>query len=102
VVRNLLTNAVHHSPDGGRVAVRVIPGGEGVAIEVEDDGNGIAPGDLPRIFDRLWRADTSRSRAAGRHGLGLALARRHADLLGAELEVRSELGRGTTMVVRLD
>ena len=68
-------------------------------VEIEDRGEGIAPEHLPRIFDRLWRADPARSREHGRYGLGLAIARRHAGLLGASIEVASELGRGSVFSV---
>jgi signal transduction histidine kinase len=101
ILRNLIGNAIHHSPEGGRVEVRLASGASGATIQVEDHGDGIAAEDLPRVFDRLWRADVARSRSAGRHGLGLALARRHADLIGATLHIWSEPGRGTVVTVRL-
>ncbi len=95
VLRNLLANAISHSPDNGWVEVRVQSNAEGVRIEVEDQGEGIAEEHLPLIFDRLWRADPARSRSEGRFGLGLSIAKRHAELLGAKITVRSQLGVGT-------
>lgn len=102
VLRNLISNAIAHSPRGEKVEIRVLGELGGPRIEVEDRGEGIAPEHLARIFDRLWRADPARSRKDGRYGLGLAIARRHAGLLGASIEVASELGRGSVFTVLFD
>ncbi len=104
VLRNLLNNAIGHSPDGSRIEVRVMSTEEGERIEVEDRGEGIASEHQALIFDRLWRADPARSRNQSRFGLGLPIAKRHAELLGARLEVRSELGRGSifTLLFEID
>ena len=99
VLQNLITNALAHSPAGGSVEVRLVERAGTSRIEVEDHGDGIAAEDLPRIFDRMWRADQVRSRGEGRHGLGLAIARRHATLIGATIEVQSEIGRGSVFSV---
>lgn len=95
VLRNLVVNALAHSPEGGRIEVRLVERDGRDRVDVEDQGEGIAPEDVPRLFDRMWRADRARSRKEGRYGLGLAIAQRHAALLGAEIEVRSEVGRGS-------
>ena len=102
VLRNFLGNAMSHSPVEGTVKVRVRSVGGQTRIEVEDDGEGIAPEHLAHIFDRLWRADPARSRAEGRFGLGLSIALRHAELLGASIEVVSEPGNGATFALRFD
>lgn len=102
VLRNLLANAIAHSPDGSRIEVRVRREGRAPCIDVEDHGEGIAKEHLPRIFERMWRADPARSRSAGRYGLGLSIAQRHARLLGARLHVASEVGRGSTFSVIFD
>ena len=99
VLQNLLSNAVAHSPRGAKVEIRILDERGRPRVEIEDRGEGIAPEHLPRIFDRLWRADPARSREHGRYGLGLAIARRHAGLLGASIEVASELGRGSVFSV---
>src|SRR5207249_11957476 len=67
----LIDNAIKHTPPGGRVAVAVRPEPSHVAIEIADTGPGIAPEHLPRVFERFYRADASRARAAGGTGLGL-------------------------------
>ncbi len=100
VLDNLLSNAVRFSPDGAEVEVRLAADGPRPMISVRDQGPGIARQDLPHVFERYWRADKARSRGQGHHGLGLAIARRYARLLGARLEVDSELGRGAMFTVR--
>lgn len=97
VVVNLLANAVEHGGRNVRARVRR-EDGAGV-VEVADEGPGIPPGDLPRIFDRFHKADPARSR--GGSGLGLAIARESAELLGGTLGVRSEPGTGTCFTLRL-
>jgi two-component system OmpR family sensor kinase len=73
VLRNLVGNAVQHTPAGTSVHVTVAASAGEVSAEVSDDGPGIAPQDLPRVFERFWRAEASRSRAYGGSGLGLAI-----------------------------
>jgi two-component system sensor histidine kinase BaeS len=68
---------------------------------VQDTGIGIAPSDLPYVFDRFWRADKVRSRAEGGTGLGLSLAQQIVLRHGGHVSVESELGRGSTFTVRL-
>jgi len=100
VLENLLDNALRHTPERGRVTVRTIPDGHHLHIEIEDTGSGIAPADLPRIFDRFYRAGTEGSMAGG-SGLGLAISKRILELHGCPIEARSTLGRGTTFAFGL-
>lgn len=100
VVSNLVVNAAHYNrPDG---TIRVTTGRENgfVMLRVEDTGIGIREEDLPHVFDRFYRADKVRSRAEGRHGLGLAICREIANRQGATIEVSSEWGIGSTFTVR--
>jgi two-component system sensor histidine kinase BaeS len=97
VVGNLVSNAIRHTPPGGSVTV----GANATTITVRDTGSGIAPADLPKIFDRFWRADESRSRVTGGSGLGLAIARQLTEAHGGTIEVESEPGRGTQFTIRL-
>ena len=102
VFRNLLVNARTHTPPGGAIVARVSHDGAGVQVEVRDTGRGIAPGDLPHVFDRFYRADPSRARATGGAGLGLAIARHLVALHGGTLTAASDgLGRGACFVVTL-
>jgi two-component system OmpR family sensor kinase len=95
----LLDNAFKYTPADGRVEVLADLDGEMVAITVADTGIGIPPGELPRIFERFYRAENARSRSGA--GLGLAIARRIAQLHGGDIWVTSELGRGSRFTVRL-
>lgn len=100
ILANLVTNAINATPSGGRVTVHtgVAPDGR-PWIAVRDTGTGIAPQHLDRIFDRLYRVSSTRARGDGGSGLGLPIVRRLVDLLGAEIEVQSTLGSGSTFTV---
>jgi heavy metal sensor kinase len=97
VLVNLVDNAIKYTPRGGqvRVSTRRLRSGE-IAIEVTDDGPGIAPGERERVFERFFRIDAGRARDAGGTGLGLAIARAVAGATGGRLELDSEVGRGST------
>ncbi|MEV4512668.1 HAMP domain-containing sensor histidine kinase [Dactylosporangium sp. NPDC049525] len=101
LVGNLLTNAIRHTPPGGTVTVRSRLTAGALTVDVTDDGAGIAPADLPRVFDRFWRADGSRSRTTGGSGLGLPIARQLARAHGGDVTVTSTPGEGSTFAVRL-
>jgi signal transduction histidine kinase len=97
IVANLIGNALEH---GGRdIFVRVGHDGVGAFVEVSDRGRGIAPDDLPRLFDRFFKADPART--APGSGLGLAIAIENARLLGGDIDVWSELGSGSRFTLRL-
>ena len=100
---NLVTNAIKYTPQGGTVAVRLAEEADAVTMAVRDSGIGIAPGDLPHIFERFWRADPARSRTGDRPGtgLGLAITTWIAEAHGGTITVQSRPGRGTVFVVRL-
>lgn len=93
VLANLLDNAVKYTPPGGRVAVTAARTGTDIVVAVADSGEGIRPEDIPRIFDRLYRADKSRSRRG--LGLGLALVRAVLYAHGGAIDVRSTPGAGS-------
>jgi two-component system, OmpR family, sensor kinase len=101
VISNLLTNAIQYNREGGRVDVRLRETGEQSILEVADTGVGISPNDLPRVFDRFYRADKARSRSAGGSGLGLAIVKWIVDAHGGTITVQSETGVGTTFAVSL-
>jgi signal transduction histidine kinase len=100
---NLLTNAVKYTPPGGRVRLRLSAAPGWAVLNVADTGIGIAPGDLPLIFDRFWRADIARTRTGERAGagLGLAIGKWIAEAHGGSIEARSRPGRGTAFTVKL-
>jgi len=101
VLHNLLSNALRHTPAGGNVVLRagLEPGAHRPAprllVAVEDSGAGIAPEDLPHVFERFYRADRGRARAAGGSGLGLAIARQLIQLQGGTIGVESTPGQGS-------
>ena len=97
IVSNLLQNAVRYTLRGGRVAVTVAldKNKERVVIEVEDTGIGISEADLPRVFERFYRARNARLRQNEGSGLGLAISRLLAESLGGEITVESEVGKGS-------
>jgi heavy metal sensor kinase len=103
LVMNLLTNATKYTPKGGNVWVEAHLDGGQVKLTVRDTGIGIAPGDLPHVFDRFWRADAARSRTGQRPGagLGLAICKWIAEAHGGSIEAVSRPGRGTTFTVTL-
>jgi two-component system heavy metal sensor histidine kinase CusS len=94
---NLLENALHHTPAGGSILISIANRGAHSEISVKDTGSGIAPEHLPRVFDRFYRADSSRSSDGS--GLGLALVKSIADLHGGSATIESEGGRGTTVTL---
>lgn len=90
---NLLANARTHTPPGTTVTARVSRETSAVRLRIEDDGPGIAPDLLPRVFERFARGDASRSRVAGSTGLGLAIVQAVVTAHGGRVDVRSEPGR---------
>jgi two-component system sensor histidine kinase BaeS len=101
VVGNLVGNALRYTPPGGSITIGSRVSGDAVIVEVSDTGCGIAPDDLPHVFDRFWRADASRGRSTGGSGLGLAIARQIVADHDGDMSVRSQVGMGTTFTVRL-
>jgi len=95
VLRNLLSNALRHTPPGGQISISARAADDAVEIAVADTGEGIQPEDLPHVFDRFWRADRSRTRETGGSGLGLAIARQLVEAQGGAIGVESEPGRGS-------
>jgi len=101
VVNNLLDNAVNYSHENGRILIQAAAPDQEVTLSVRDEGVGIAPTDLPRIFERFYRADRARSRELGGTGLGLSIVKHIAQLHGGRIEAESTLGQGTTIRVIL-
>ena len=101
MLRNLCDNAIKYNRPGGTVTVTIISDGEYPCISVEDTGIGIPKEHHQRIFERFYRVDKSHSKAVGGTGLGLSIVKHAAIALGAQLELDSEPGAGTTVTVRL-
>jgi signal transduction histidine kinase len=99
ILSNLIENAVRYTPEGGNITVVSFPERDGVSIGVRDSGVGIAPDQLPRIFERFYRVDPARSRDAGGTGLGLSIVRHLVDAHGGRVRAESAVGRGTTVML---
>ena len=104
-VGNLVSNAVAHTPSGGSIVLATTMGtgaeASTVRIEVSDTGEGIPPVALPKVFDRFYRVDTSRSQASGGTGLGLAIVQSIVLLHGGNVEIASQVGQGTRVTLRI-
>ena len=102
VLRNLLTNALRHTPPGGSVTVTTVTSDAQIEVVVADTGEGIAPQDLPHVFDRFWRADPARQRGGsaqdrrwtGSSGLGLSIVQSLVEAQGGQIWVESQPGQG--------
>jgi two-component system, OmpR family, sensor histidine kinase BaeS len=100
VIGNLITNALRATSSGGTVTLRTQAQPDAVFVAVADTGHGIATDDLPRVFDRFWRADNARSRSTGGSGLGLAIAREIVAAHQGSITVTSTLGKGAVFTMR--
>ena len=101
VLRNLMSNALTHSGKGDTVTVAAVEIGDMVEVSVADTGEGIPPADLPHIFDRFYRADKSRARATGGHGLGLTVSKGLVEAHGGTITVETEHGLGSRFTFTL-
>lgn len=98
---NLVHNAIRYTPDGGRITVRCLRRDREAVIEVADTGEGIAPEQQAKVFERFYRVDKSRSRAEGGAGLGLAITKLAVERHGGRIELESIKGQGSTFRVLL-
>jgi two-component system phosphate regulon sensor histidine kinase PhoR len=96
ILHNLIDNAVKFNLDGGTVTITAECDETTVSVHVQDTGNGITETDLPRVFERLYRGDKSRSRQVEGTGLGLAIVKHLVQAHGGDVSVASEVGRGST------
>jgi heavy metal sensor kinase len=102
VFSNLLDNAIRYTPTGGEIAVSSAIQGEQIVLTIRDSGEGIAPEQIPHLFDRFYRADTSRARDTGGSGLGLAIVRALVETHQGEVSAESAgHNKGSTFTVRL-
>src|SRR5262245_5050640 len=98
---NLLDNALHYTPSGGAVTVRLQVVGERVAVAVEDTGHGIEPEHLPHLFERFYRTDWARAKDAGGTGLGLPIVKEIAEAHGGTVSVTSQVDKGSVFTLHL-
>ena len=95
VLRNLIANALWHTPPQGRITVTAQPSDRGVRVTVADTGEGISPDEVAHVFDRFYRAGRPRTRHNGGSGLGLAIAKSLVVAMGGQIGVESEPGKGS-------
>lgn len=101
VINNLLDNALRHTPSGGKIDIHILPqNNKEVEIRVSDTGEGIAPEHLPKIFDRFYRTDNSRLAGKTGAGLGLAIVKSIMNLHKGSVNIQSQLGKGTTVILK--
>lgn len=100
-IANLVDNAIKYTPDGGRIGVTVSTEGQWLVLQVADNGIGVPAEDIPRIFERFYRVDRSRSREMGGTGLGLSIVKHVAQAHGGSVEVSSVIGKGSTFRLKL-
>jgi heavy metal sensor kinase len=98
---NLLDNALHYTPSGGAVTVRLQAVGDGIAVAVEDTGHGIEQEHLPHLFERFYRTDWARAKDAGGTGLGLPIVKEIAEAHGGTVSVTSQVDKGSIFTLRL-
>lgn len=96
VLNNLISNAIRYTPEGGRIAITACQRPKVVEVSVQDNGEGIAPADLERIFEAFYRSEHSRSRENGGVGLGLAIAKGLVEAHGGQIRVESQEKQGST------
>jgi signal transduction histidine kinase len=101
ILRNLLNNALMHTPAGGVIKIHAMTKGDEIEVTVRDTGEGIAPEHLHNIFERFYRTDQSRERATGGAGLGLAIVKQFVSLHGGRVGVTSTVGDGSAFVFTL-
>ncbi|ANU24243.1 sensor histidine kinase [Planococcus donghaensis] len=101
VLLNILDNARKHSVAGGSVVIMCAEEEGEIVIRIRDEGQGIPEGELPFVFDRLYRVEKSRSRERGGSGLGLAIAKEIVESHGGQINIDSQAGKGTTVTIRL-
>ncbi len=101
VLNNLISNALRHTPGGGKIVVTAKRTERGVEVSVSDTGEGIRGEDLPKVFDRFYRGEKSRSRSTGGSGLGLAISRGLVRAHGGDISVESTAGRGSRFTFTL-
>ena len=96
VIRNLLSNALQYTPEGGKVSVQLSGGHDGITLSVTDNGSGIPAEDLGHVYERFYRVDRSRSRDTGGSGLGLAIVKQLVEAQGGHVRAESTAGKGST------
>ena len=99
LVENLCSNAIYYNKDNGKITVSIVEETDGVELKVSDTGIGIEKENIPRLCERFYRVDKSRTKKTGGTGLGLAIVKHICALYDADLSIESDVGIGTTITV---
>jgi two-component system phosphate regulon sensor histidine kinase PhoR len=102
VIDNLINNSIKYGRNGGKTTIGFIDTGENILVDISDNGIGIDEKDLPRIFERFYRVDKSRSRESGGTGLGLSIVKHTIQAHNQTITVRSKTDKGTTFIFSMD
>lgn len=101
-VSNLVSNGIKYSKDGGNINISAQKTEDGTELKIADDGIGITPENLEKIWERFYRVDDVRNDEYGSNGLGLSMVKAIVELHGGTVDVKSEIGKGTEFTIRLD
>jgi signal transduction histidine kinase len=101
ILANLLSNALKFTPKGGEVKVEVRNDGTDALLIVQDNGIGIPPSEVPKVFERFYRVEKSRNRKLGGSGIGLTIVKKLTQAHEGDVEIKSEEGKGTTVYIRI-
>jgi signal transduction histidine kinase len=101
VLGNLVSNALRYTPEGGSITLTSLHDGDALLLQVQDTGEGIPRKILPKVFERFYRGEPSRTHQETETGLGLAIAKSIVEMHGGSIRVDSEIGEGTTFTIRL-
>jgi len=102
VIGNLVSNSIKYGRDGGKTTIGFLDTGENILVDITDNGIGMDEKNLPRIFERFYRVDKSRSRESGGTGLGLSIVKHIVQAHNQTITVRSRVGQGTTFLFSLE
>ena len=101
IINNLITNACKASNEGQEISISAKDYGDRATVIIKDSGTGISPKDLDHIFERFYRVDSARNRKNGGHGLGLSIVKTFVDLIGGDIKVNSQVGKGSEFILTL-